>query len=267
MIRFVTALGGALLLSGCSGVVSSAAPTVNADPSNMSGSITIAAAASLTDVLPVLITDFQARHPGAVIATSFAGSSTLVEQVLAGASVDVLATASVATINNAVEAGVVESPQIFASNSMAVVVPAGNPGEVRTLQDLQRADLLVGLCEVTVPCGAAAQQVLDKATLRLTPVTQELDVRALLGKVIAGELDAGVVYATDALSAVPQVEIIAIPEEFNAATQYPAAVVRESPNQVLAAAFVDYLARDSAAQTILRDFGFGVPSDNGKGAS
>lgn len=249
-----TALGVALLLVGCTGVGGQGV-TVD-DPAAPVGTLTVSAASSLTDVMPRLIADFEQRHPQASVTPNFAGSSTLVEQVLGGAQVDVIATASLTTMDKAVDGGVVAEPRVFAGNSMALVVPTGNPAGLRSLRDLQRSDLLVGLCEVSVPCGAAAAQLLDAADVVVTPVTQELEVRALLGKVIAGELDAGLVYVTDAKSAGQQVEVVAVPEEVNPITQYPVAVVRHTPNEALARAFVDYLATDSTAQAILRDFGF-----------
>ena len=224
-----------------------------------SGQIRVAAAASLTDVLPVIGRAFERRHPGTKVAFSFGGSSTIASQVVGGAPVDVLATASEATMRQATSAGAVEPPQRFARNAMTVVVPSDNPGGVRTLADLARPGVLVGVCDVSVPCGAAAAEVIRKARLAVRPVTRELDVRALLGKVRAGELDAGIVYVTDARAAGSSVRQIALPRTVNASTTYPVAVVRESGNPVTARAFADFLRRDPAAQSALRAAGFTAP--------
>lgn len=253
MTRWLAALSAALLLVGCTGMREP--ESIGDDSSAGSASLTVSAASSLTDVMPQLIADFQSRNPQVRITANFAGSSTLVEQLLAGAPVDVIATASEATLDKAVEAGLVAQPQVIARNSMAVVVPAGNPGGVSSLEDLQRPDLLVGLCEVSVPCGAAAAQVISASGVSINPVTQELDVRALLGKVVAGDLDAGLVYVTDARSAGQQVEVIAVPDSVNAVTEYPVSVVRNSTQQAWAQRFVDYLTTEPA-QSILSEFGF-----------
>lgn len=224
-----------------------------------SGSITVSAAASLTDVFPVIARAFQKRYPGTSITFNFAGSSTLVNQVIAGAPVDVLATASESTMWKAVSAGATSRPWIFAKNSMAIALPADNPANISSLTDLTRPGVLVGVCDTAVPCGAAASELLRINGLRLTPVTRELDVRALLAKVEAGDLDAGIVYVTDIRWAGPRVSSISIPVQRNVETTYPIATVRQTGNPTLAQAFVNYVRFTESAQGILRAYGFARP--------
>ncbi len=244
------------LVGGPSTSGQAALPVASTTPA---GTITVSAASSLTDVLPVIVQAFQKRYPGTTVRMNFGGSSTLVAQVMAGAPVDVLATASVPTMWKAVNAGVVGKPLLFAKNTMAVAVPADNPARITRLADLGRPGVLVGLCEVTVPCGAAAKEVLTKARVTVTPVTRELEVRALLGKIISGELDAGIVYLTDVKAAGAKVASVSIPASVNAVTTYPIATVGDTANPVLAQAFVNYLRYSSSAQGILRAYGFGKP--------
>jgi molybdate transport system substrate-binding protein len=141
---------------------------------------------------------------------------------------------------------------------MAIVVPTGNPGAVSGLADFANPDLLIGLCSDRVPCGDLAREVLGKAGVVPALDTSEPDVRALLGKVAAGELDAGIVYATDVAAAGAEVESIAIPEEMNVEAAYPIAVLTEAPNPSGAGAFLAYVL-STPGQDILKRYGFLAP--------
>lgn len=223
------------------------------------GTVTVSAAASLTDVLPVIARAFQRRYPGTTVTFNFAGSSALVEQVKAGAPVDVLATASEPTMWKAVSAGLVGRPLLFAKNAMAIAMPPGNPGRIRQLSDLTRPGVTTALCDVAVPCGAAARDLLRRNGITVTPVTRELDVRHVLGKVMADEVDAGIVYVTDVRAVGDKVTALTIPTAQNVTTTYPIATVSDAPNPVAAKAFVDYVRYTTSAQGILRAYGFAKP--------
>ncbi len=234
----------------------SAAPTPAPVPT---GSITVSAAASLTDVFPVIANAFMKKYPGTSVKFNFAGSSTLVQQVIAGAPVDVLATASEPTMWTAVNAGHVGTPLLFAKNTMAIAMPPGNPAKITGLSSLARPGLLVAECAVTVPCGAAARDLLARNAVSIRPVTMELDVRAVLAKVMAGEVDAGIVYVTDVRSVGPRVSSVTIPSDLNVTTTYPIAAVNGAANPTAAAAFVNYVRFTPSAQGILRAYGFAKP--------
>ena len=224
-----------------------------------SGEIRVSAAASLTDVFPVIARAYEKRYPGTKVVFNFGGSSTLVSQVIGGAPVDVIATASEPTMWKAVNDGAVNRPVLFAKNTMTIALPPDNPARIRSLADLARPGVLVGVCDVAVPCGAAARDVLQKAGVRVTPVTRELDVRALLGKVMSGDLDAGIVYVTDVRAVGRKVASVPIPASVNVTTTYPIASVRETTNPVGAQTFVDYVRDSQSAQGILRAYGFARP--------
>ena len=224
-----------------------------------SGEIRVSAASSLTDVFPVIARAYEKRYPGTKVVFNFGGSSTLVSQVIGGAPVDVIATASEPTMWKAVSAGAVNRPVLFARNTMAIAMPPGNPAGVRSLADLARPGVLVGVCDVAVPCGTAARDVLQRAGVRVTPVTRELDVRAVLGKVMSGDLDAGIVYVTDVRAAGKKVVSLPIPATVNVTTTYPIASVRDTRNPVGAQTFVDYVRYSASAQGILRAYGFAKP--------
>jgi molybdate transport system substrate-binding protein len=223
------------------------------------GTITVSAAASLTDVFPAIARAFGRKYPGVTVRFNFGGSTALVEQVIAGAPVDVLATASEQTMGTAVSAGRVGRPLLFARNRMAIAMPPDNPARITHLADLSRPGVLVATCAVAVPCGTATRDLLARNGVTVTPVTLELDVRAVLGKVMAGEVDAGVVYVTDVRAVGSRVSAVFITSDRNVVTTYPIAAVTDAPNPVAARAFVDYVRFTSSAQGILRAYGFARP--------
>lgn len=224
-----------------------------------SGTITVSAAASLTDVMPVIARAFEKRFPGTTVRFNFGGSPQLVEQVNAGAPVDVIITASEPTMWKAVDAGTVGRPQLIAKNTMAIAMPPGNRAGVRSLQDLQNPSVRTAVCAPTVPCGAAAKSLFALNAVTVRPVTQELDVRAVLGKVMADEVDAGIVYVTDVRAVGSKVASVSIPAAKNVITTYPIARVTAAPNPVAAASFVAYVRYTPSAQGILRAYGFARP--------
>ena len=223
------------------------------------GTIVVSAAASLTDVFPVIAAAFQKRYPGTTVKFNFGGSSALVEQINAGAPADVLATASEPTLWKAVAAGSVGQPLLFAKNTMTIAVPPGNPAGVTSLQSLESPAVKTAICAPAVPCGAAAKALFALNGVTVRPVTQELDVRAVLGKVMADEVDAGIVYVTDVRAVGSKVTSVPIPAGRNVTTTYPIAKVTEAPNPTGAAAFVSYVRFSLSAQGILRAYGFAKP--------
>ena len=254
--RRTVAVVGCLLLTLTTSARAGAAGAASVTPT---GPITVSAASSLTDVLPVIAASFAKRFPGVTVRFNFGGSSALVEQIKMGAPVDVLATASVPTMWSAVSAGQVANPVTFASNSMAIVTPGGNPAGITSIWDLSRPGVLVAACAIAVPCGSAARDLFAKNKVSVKPATLELDVRSVLGKVVSGEVDAGIVYVTDARSVGTKVSSIQIVPAANVTTVYPMAVVIGTSNPVTAKAFVDYVRDSLAAQGILRAYGFAKP--------
>ena len=234
-------------------------PSASGATTKADAELTVSAAASLADVFPVIADAFTKRFPDTVIKFNFAGSSTVMNQVIAGAPVDVVATASEPTMQIGVDSNLVLRPLFFARNSMTIAVPAGNPANIKSLADLQRSGLLLGVCDPVVPCGASAAELFTKNKLNVTPVTRELDVRALLGKVISGDLDAGIVYITDVKAAGSKVEFVEIPVKENVMTTYPIAMVSATENTELSNRFVNFVRFSTTSQAILRAFGFAKP--------
>lgn len=238
-----------LLLAACGGGAPAAPPRT----------VTVLAATSLTEVFTTLGRDFEAERPGTTVVLSFAGSSSLAQQVNAGAPADVFAAASMATMRTVVDAGnAAGEPVVFARNRLVIAVPRGNPRGVAGLADLARPGVKVALCAPPVPCGAAARTALAAAGVALTPVTLEQDVKATLAKLRLGEVDAALVYRTDTVAAGDEVTAVEFPESAAAVNEYPVVALAEAPNPGGAAAFVAYV-RSPAGVAALTAAGFQPP--------
>ena len=242
-----------IALAACSSTSSGGA---TGGPVGGSHAITVYAASSLKDVFTLLGKNFSTANPGTTVTFSFGASSTLGQQLAQGAPADVFASASNNTMQAAVTAGAVSSFSVFATNVLEVATPPDNPGQVQALSDLARAGVTVAVCQPAVPCGAAATQLFAKAGLTVHPVSQEVDVKAVLTKVTLGEVDAGVVYVTDVLAAGTKVHGVLIPADTNVSTSYPIGVVTASKEQTTAAAFVAYVL-SPAGSAALTAAGFG----------
>lgn len=165
-----------------------------------------------------------------------AGSSTLIQQLADGAPGDVLITADEDSMQQAVSLGVARDPRVVATNSMTMVVPAGNPAGITSVEDLAEAAVIV--CDTRVPCGASAQRISEAQGITLEPVSREQSALDVLGKVMAGRADAGWVYRTDARAAGAAVEIIDIPG------------AEDHPNSLMAAVTTTVVDKQAATELV-----------------
>jgi molybdate transport system substrate-binding protein len=198
---------------------------------------------------------FESTHPDASIAFNFGGSSALAEQIAQGADVDVFASADTAIMQEVVDAQLAADPVNFATNIMQIATPAGNPANVSSISDLAKSSIKVAICAAQVPCGVDAVALFANASITITPVTREPDVKSVLAKVIADEVDAGVVYVTDVLVSGDKVTGVKIPTDVNVTSTYPIAALAESTNP-FAAQFAAFVAGPEG-QAILAKYGFG----------
>ncbi|GAB3410567.1 molybdate ABC transporter substrate-binding protein [Schumannella luteola] len=252
----------ALALAGCAAGSSDAGSGADAaSPSTepkLSGTVTIFAAASLTEVFGEAKTVFEKQHPGVEVVLNFGGSSALAEQILSGAPADVFAAASPATMTTVTDGGAAAgAPKTFATNTLEIAVPKDNPGKVTKLADFADASRTIAICAPEVPCGAAAVKVFQAAGITAAPDTLEQDVKGVLTKVSLGEADAGLVYRTDVLAAGADVKGIPFDEAADAVNDYPIAVLKDAPSPDAAKAFVDWVLSD-AGQKLLAKAGFGA---------
>ena len=229
-----------------------------AEQSAAEGDITVFAAASLTDAFTELGTTFESENPDASVEFNFGASSALREQILAGAPADVFASANTSNMDQVVDGGAASDPEDFVTNLLEIAVPAGNEAAVTGLDDFANPDLLIGLCAEEVPCGEFGREALANAGVTPSIDTNEPDVRSLLTKVEAGDLDAGIVYVTDVLAAGDTVEGVEIPADDNVVATYPIAALTDAANAEVADAFVEFVLSDEGQQ-ILDSYGFDTP--------
>ncbi|ASN21676.1 molybdate ABC transporter substrate-binding protein [Arthrobacter sp. YN] len=254
-------LAGALAasLAGCASGTPVPATSGSGTLGQLSGEITVFAAASLKTTFTQLAEDFEAKNPGTTVNLSFAGSSDLVTQITQGAPADVFASADTKNMAKLADAKLVDGTATdFATNVLEIAVPPSNPASISSFADLAKPGVKVVTCASQVPCGAAADAV-EKATgTTLIPVSEESSVTDVLGKVTSQEADAGLVYVTDVKGAGDKVEGIPFPESDQAVNTYPIATVGTSKNKALAAAFIAMVTGDDGKK-ILGDAGFGTP--------
>ncbi|WP_433295889.1 molybdate ABC transporter substrate-binding protein [Actinoplanes sp. CA-030573] len=256
MRKLLAVIVAIALVAGCG---DNSGRTSEAASGALSGSLTVLAAASLTETFNKIGKDFETANPKVKITFSYGGSSGLAQQITSGAPADVFAAASPATMKTVTDAGdATGTPAVFVRNQLVIAVPKGNPGGVRALADLTAPGTKVALCAAQVPCGAAAGKALGAAGVKITPVTQEQDVKAALAKVKLGEVDAALVYRTDARAAASDVEGIEFPESAGAVNDYPIVALKNAPNAAAAAAFVSFVQTGPELE-VLTDAGFQKP--------
>ena len=242
MRRLSIALTLVMLVAGCA-----AAPP---DPHR----IVVFAAASLRVAFTELDVALRAADPGAAVEFSFAGSADLLAQLTGGARADVFASADTDTMDRAVEAGLVEEPKPFATNTLTIVVAPGNPKGINTFGDLRGVSVVA--CAPVVPCGAALTRIEAATGIDLAPVSEENSVADVLNKVTSGQADAGLAYVTDARAAAGRVTAVAIRESVAAVNSYRIALIRDAANPANGRRFIE-LVTGPTGREILRRAGFG----------
>ena len=232
--------------------------------------LTVFAAASLTEPFDEIGHQFEAQHPGVAIIFNFAGSQLLAQQIKDGAPVDVFASANPKQMEAAIDSGRVISgtAHTFSSNRLVVIYPLDNPVGLAQLQDLSKPGLRLLLAAKEVPVGQYALDFLEraahdkafgsafKAGVLQNVVSYENDVKSVLTKVVLGEADAGIVYNSDVSGgSAARVGQIQIPDALNVIARYPLAALRDSSSPELAKAFVEYVLSPQG-QAVLSRYGF-----------
>jgi molybdate transport system substrate-binding protein len=241
----------AALLGACGGT-----EAASLSPATISGTISVFAAASLTESFKALGVSFQAAHPHVTVQFNFAGTPTLVTQIEQGASADVFASADATNMDKLkVDSFTTGTPQVFARNRLEIVVAPGNPKGINGLADLAKPGIIYITEGPTVPAGKYSLQALAKAGVSVTPKSLETDVKSVISKIELGEADAGIVYTTDVKAAGSGVQGVAIPDSDNVIANYPIVAVRGTKNADAANAFIAYVL-SAPGQSTLQSFGF-----------
>ena len=252
------ALLSAISLAACGGSspTDSTAGASDGAASGISGEVTVLAAASLKEAFPEIADKVKEENPDLTITFDFKGSQDLVTALAEGQAADVLATANDSTMKDAADKSLVGEQTEFATNVLTLIVPKGNPKRITGLDSsLDGANLVI--CAPEVPCGKAAHKLADAKGITLNPVSEEQQVKDVVGKVESGEADAGLVYVTDATTAGDKVEKIDIPAN-NVINHYPIAATASPTNPEGAKAFIDAVT-GTTGQEILAKYGFGAP--------
>ena len=213
--------------------------------------ITVLAATSLTNVFPRV--DASPKY-------SFGGSDTLAAQIRLGAPADVFAAANSSIPDKLYAQGLLEEPVVFTTNKLVLVVPRSNPAGITSVFDLRKPGIKLIVGTPTVPIGSYTRSILKNLALTsvlANVVSQETDVRLILGKVALGEADAGFVYVTDARTVADQVTVIRLPAWAQPPVRYEIAVVRSTTRRPDAVAFIDKVL-SKAGQAKLKAAGFGT---------
>ena len=269
----------ALMLSACGGDdadptatspagATTASAAAESPVAALNGTLTVFAAASLTDAFTQIGDRLKADNPGLEIEFNFAGSQSLVTQLGQGAHADVFASADTKQMRAAQDENVIANdPVIFTHNRLTIIVPADNPGGIEAPADLAKPGLKIVFANEEVPVGRYTGQVLDlmsadpafgadfRTQVEANIVSLEDNVKQVVTKVQLGEADAGVVYSSDVTSAVRgDVATIDFPAELNVIAEYPIALIVDG-NAALGQAFIDAVLSD-AGQATLADNGF-----------
>ena len=261
-----------IFLTACGAAIKSTpvpAPTtqaLTAAPASEPHTLTVFAAASLTDAFTEIGAAFEAANPGVAVSFNFAGSQALRTQIEEGAPVDVFASANAKEMDTLVTDGLVaqDTPQIFLTNKLVVILPKDNPATLEKLEDLTNSGIKLVLAAEEVPVGKYTRQALDnmngsfgngfKDKVLANVVSNEDNVKQVVAKVQLGEADAGIVYLSDAVAA-PELQKIEIPDENNVIAQYPIAALTQTSVPDLARAFIEFVLSPDG-QAILAKWGF-----------
>jgi molybdate transport system substrate-binding protein len=232
--------------------------------------LTVLAAASLTESFTDLGKLFETQNPGVTVTFNFAGSQQLAQQLGEGADADVFASASKKYMDAAIESKRVnaDAATTFVKNRLVVIFPKDNPAGLMELKDLAKTGVKLDLADKVVPVGQYSLDFLDKAikdpgfdpqlkdNVIKNVVSYEDNVKTVLNKVVLGEADAGIVYVTDITTeAAKKVGTIEIPDALNTIANYPIAPISDSKNPELAKAFVT-LVLSPDGQAIMAKYGF-----------
>ncbi len=243
------------------------APTA---PTAVAGTtLTVFAAASLTDAFKAIKPAFEAAHPGVTVVYNFAGAQQLAAQINEGAPADVFASANKKQIDVVIASSKIISgtAQTFVRNRLVVITPKANPAGITSLKDLAKPGLKLIFEAKAVPAGQYSLDFLTKAstlpeytsayssTVLSNVVSYEDNVRSVLSKIVLGEGDAGIVYTTDAATVVDKINTIAIPDELNVIAVYPIAPLADSKIPDMAKAFIAYVLSPEGQQ-VLATYGF-----------
>lgn len=256
MIAISILLSGSILL-GCS----------NKAVEKETRELNIFAAASLTDSLGEIETNFEKTHEGIDIVLNLASSGSLQKQIQQGAPADVFFSASKKKLESVVESGEIEKQDVveLLKNNLVVVTPDASEYLPSSLNDLDSEFVkkISIAAPDSAPAGRYAKESLENAKL-FEKLKEKMvygkNVRQTLSYVETGEVEAGIVYSSDAAISKEGKIAFEIPEEMHSKIVYPVAAIKNAEDKALADEFVKYLQEDESKEIFVK-YGFKIKED------
>lgn len=262
MIPYLTVGLVLLLLIAQIGCVAGAEPNTS--------ELTIFAAASLTGVAGDLKTIFEETHPGVTVITNLDSSATLETQIKEGAKADLFLPASTKNMDNLEKEGLINNESItpYATNKLAIIVPADNPAGITGLSDFAKEGVKIVSETAEVPVRKYTDQMLGKAAndseygpafvdaFKANIISEETNVAGATTKVALGEADAGITYYSDVSKELGEkITIIDLPESLNVVASYKAGIITDAEHADLAREYIALLTSDEG-KAVLKDYKF-----------
>ncbi|WP_375708468.1 molybdate ABC transporter substrate-binding protein [Paenibacillus albidus] len=238
-------------------------PVGDAEAATPKTEIIVSAAASLKDSLDEIAALYEKKHPGIKLVFNYAASGTLQKQIEQGAPADLFFSAGDKQMNVLVDQGLIGDHKKLLKNQLVVVVPSDSQAKLTSITALTAPAfkrIAIGQPE-SVPAGQYAQQSLaaKKVWDRLQgKLVFTKDVRQVLSYVETGNVDAGFVYKTDALTSSKVKIALAVGAHVHKPIQYPAGIVKDTKHPEEAKAFYSYL-QTREARSIFTSYGFLLP--------
>ncbi|MEL7432939.1 MAG: molybdate ABC transporter substrate-binding protein [Chloroflexota bacterium] len=229
--------------------------------------LTVFAASSLTDVFTDIAQLYEDEYSDTRVTLNFAGSSTLATQIEQGAPADIFASANTVQMQRLIDGDLVieNSVTIFAENQLALIVPADNPADIISLEDIANPDVTLVLAAPDVPVRVYTDTLLATlgdsflADVEANIVSNAPNVRQVVTRIAFGDADAGIVYQTDITPDIADdVLVIPLPDDSNPRAEYPIATISESNEAEAVEDFIAFLLTEPA-QAILHEAGFCTP--------
>lgn len=223
--------------------------------------IVILAAASLTDVTAELKKQYEKENPNVTLTFSYGSSGALQTQIQEGAPADVFMPAAQKQMNVLKDAGLMKNDSIknLLENQIVLIVPADSNKDIKSFEDiLLKADKIALGEPTSVPVGQYSEEIFKSMGILDEVKTKAVygsDVRSVLSYVESGNVDCGVVYATDAITSKEVFVVASAPEGSHSKVIYPVGITASSKANKETQKFVDYLQTDEA-QKIFEKYGF-----------
>jgi molybdate transport system substrate-binding protein len=236
LFALTSSMAGLAAVSGCN----------RPDP-GPTGTLTVFASTSLTESFDSIKQRFETAYPGLRVELTYGADADLAARAKAGPAPDVLAVEGPSVLADKNLGG---TPVAFLRNQLVLAVPADNPKLIGRLADLNRPDVRVALCEEAQPCGVVTASVLGTAGVTVPAGAMRVDdVRAALGALTGGSVDAALVYRSDARQAgEDRVATVELPEAAGAPAVYQALTPTDAKNPTAADAFIAYLTQPSTVE-------------------